>query len=169
MKKFVAPLVAGVSLLAGNAIAAEFAWDGFYAGGAVGAHSYSSDYTYGTGEVFLGLNYLISESILIGVEGSAGAMDNGKDGYGHLFILGRAGFLAIPHVLVYGVAGTGIEWYLPDADLYSEAVYQLGAGVEVAATDYFSVRGQVAGVGYYLDDGDFFDAIRPSVGVAFHF
>jgi len=82
--------------------------------------------------------------------------------------LSSAGVLATSDILIYGVAGIGVEWYLPQPDLYNEAVYQLGGGIEVATTDNIAVHGQVTGIGY-IEGDEVFDAIRPTLGVTFHF
>lgn len=175
-------IAAGLSLLAGTAFAADltiptdevpvvdntFDWEGFYVGAEGGIEYFDPDYSYLAAGVFVGANFLVSENILLGIEGSLGVIADDVDVWGELFVLGRAGVLVTPDVLLYGVAGVGYEWLIEDPDYYNAMAYQLGGGVEVAVAESVTVRGQLTGYGYF-DDGDFFEAARATVGVAFHF
>lgn len=170
------------SLLAGTAFAADltipvedvpvidntFNWEGAYVGVQGGVEYFDSEYIYAAADVFVGYNFLVSENILLGVEASFGAIADEYDTYGQIFVLGRAGVLVTPDVLLYGVAGAGYEWYWGDPDYYDDTLYQIGAGVEFAVADNITLRGQITGVGYF-DDSDLFESARATVGVAFHF
>lgn len=172
----------GLSLLAGTALAADltipaeeapvidntFDWEGAYAGAEIGFEYFDPDYIYGAGGVFVGYNFLASESILLGIEGSLGLIADDDEAYGEAFVFGRAGVLVTPEILLYGIAGVGYEWQLDDASNYNDTGYQLGAGIEAAVADNVTVRGQLTGYGYF-DDSDLFEAARATVGVAFHF
>lgn len=176
-------IAAGLSLLAGSAFAADltipsdeapvvdntFSWDGLYVGvAAAGEFELNDgDDSYFGGGVFVGANFLVAESFLIGIEGSFDALTDGDISFGEAFVWGRAGVLVTPEVLLYGVAGVGVEFELEDnAD--STSAYQLGGGVEFAVADNISIRGQLTGYGYF-DGDDLFDYAHASVGVAFHF
>lgn len=173
---------AGLSLLAGTAFAADltmpagevpvvdngFDWARPYVGASVSSEfSLDDGDDYFGGGVFAGINFLASESFLLGVQVTADAVSDGDASYGELFVLGRAGILLTPDMLLYGIGGVGFDWELDDPDNNSTA-YQLGAGIEVAVSDSVTVRGQLTGYGYF-DDSDLFDYARATVGVAFHF
>lgn len=119
------------------------------------------------GGVFAGVNFLASENVVLGIEGTAELVTNGDSTYAELFVLGRAGVLVTPDVLLYGIGGVGYEFEIDDADNNALA-YQLGAGVEFAVSDAVSLRAQLTGYGAF-DDDELFDYARASVGVAFHF
>lgn len=173
---------AGLSLLAGAAFAADltipadevpvidngFDWEGPYVGASVsGEFSLDDSDDYFGGGVFAGINLLVSESFLLGVEATADVVTDGDYSYAELFVLGRAGVLVTPDVLLYGIGGVGYEWELDDTD-NNDTAYQLGAGIEVAVSDSVTVRGQLTGYGYF-EGSDLFDYARATVGVAFHF
>lgn len=173
---------AGLSLLAGTALAADltipadvvpvvdngFDWEGAYVGVEGGVNYFDSEYNYPAVGGFVGINFLVSESILLGLEASLGVITDDSDVWGELFAFGRAGVLVTPDVLLYGIGGVGYEWYIEDPDYYTEPAYQLGGGIELAVADSVTVRGQLTGYGYFNGD-DLFEAARATVGVAFHF
>jgi len=173
---------AALTLLTGSALAADltipedeapvvssgFDWEGPYVGvSAAGEFSLDDGDDYFGGGVYAGINFLASESFLLGIEGTADLVSSGDYTYAELFVLGRAGVLVTPDVLLYGVGGVGYEWDTSDPDS-NATVYQLGAGVEVAVADAVTVRGQLTGYGAF-DDDDLFEYARASVGIAFHF
>lgn len=175
-------IAAALTLLSGSAFAADlvlpedeapivasgFDWEGPYVGASLsGEFSLDDSEDYFGGGVFAGINFLAAESFLIGIEGTADIVSDGDYTYAELFVLGRAGVLVTPDVLLYGIGGVGYEWDIDDTSSNSTA-YQLGAGIEVAVTDSVSVRGQLTGYGYF-DGSELFDYARATVGVAFHF
>lgn len=173
---------AALALFTGSALAADltvseyeapvidsgFDWEGPYAGvAASGEFSLDDSEDYFGGGVFAGINFLVSDGFLLGIEGTADLVSDGDFTYAELFILGRAGVLVTPDILFYGVGGAGYEWDIDDPDV-NDTAYQLGAGIEVAVSDAITVRGQLTGYGYF-DGDDLFDYARATIGVAFHF
>lgn len=156
--------------------AAGFSWDGLYAGVQGGGLFGRDDVSFGVIGAHVGYNFIVADPILLGVEGTAEYVwgrNNGVDqNAGNFFINARVGAVVTDSVLVYALAGTGIE--TRDGRIGADdqqGVYQLGAGVEFAVTDSVSVRGQLVGYGYY-DDAvrqDFFDGAKATVGVSYHF
>lgn len=166
--------------------AAGFSWDGMYAGiqggGLFGRKDVNGN-TPGFGVIgaHVGYNFIVADPILLGVEGTAEYVwgrNNGVDqNAGNFFINARVGAVVTDSVLVYALAGTGLETVdgrrnaAGAAIDNAQGVYQLGAGVEFAVTDAVTVRGQLVGYGYYNDNlrKDFFDGAKATVGVSYHF
>jgi len=123
--------------------------------------------TYLGGGIFAGVNVLVTDNVLLGIQGTADLVSNGDETWAELFVLGRAGVLVTPDVLLYGVAGVGYEFDVEESDDNGEP-YQLGAGIEFAVTEDVTLRGQLTGYGSF-DSDDLFDYARATVGVAFHF
>ena len=144
--------------------AAGFSWDGLYAGAQAGGQFYS-DTSYGLIGAHVGVNFIVADPILLGLEGTAEYMFGSNGNFGEFFANARVGAVVTDQVLIYALAGTGVE--VNDAG-DSFGTYQLGGGVEFAVTDAVSVRGQVVGVGFY-DNADFFDGAKATVGVSYHF
>jgi outer membrane immunogenic protein len=144
---------------------AGFSWDGFYAGAQAGGQFYDTDNTYALVGVHAGVNFMVADPILVGVEGTAEYIFDDADGFGEFFVNARVGAVVTDSVMVYALAGTGVE--INEAGT-TFGTYQLGGGVELAVTDSVSVRGQLAGVGFY-DGGDFFEGAKATVGVSYHF
>lgn len=146
--------------------AVGFEWEGMYAGLQGGVQHYPNvDRTYGLVGVHAGYNFLPAESVLLGLEGSAELIWDDAAAFGEVFGSGRAGFLATDSVLLYGIAGLGIE--INEAgDTFG--TYHFGAGIEAAVTDAVTVRGQVVSVGF-LDEADGASGVKATVGVSFHF
>nr|WP_295892619.1 hypothetical protein [uncultured Devosia sp.] len=144
---------------------AGFSWDGLYAGVQAGGQFYPGQ-TYGLLGAHVGVNFIVADPVLIGVEGSAEWIFNNAS-FGEFFINGRLGAVVTDQVLVYALAGTGVE---VNSAGNTFGTYQLGGGVEFAVTDAISVRGQLVGVGFYNDgNNDFFDGAKATVGVSYHF
>jgi outer membrane immunogenic protein len=185
--------VAAAALLAGGAQAADliipttpqpiyesagFSWDGLYAGVNLGGRFYDDGVT-GAGVAFdggsqfllggaVGVNFMVADPILLGLElqGNYIFENDDFDDAGQFLALARVGAVVTDSVLVYAAGGVGVEFN--DVDDYG--VYALGAGVEFAATDSVSVRGEILGIGYFDDGGDdFFDEAQATVGVFYHF
>lgn len=123
--------------------------------------------TYLGGGIFAGVNVLVTDNVLLGIQGTADLVSDGDETWAELFVLGRAGVLVTPDVLLYGVAGFGYEFDIEETE-DNGAAYQLGAGIEFAVTEDVTLRGQLTGYGSF-DGDDLFDYARATVGVAFHF
>lgn len=143
---------------------AGFSWDGLYAGVQAGGQFYPGT-TYGLVGAHVGVNFIVADPILVGVEGTAEYIWNNAVGFGEFFVNARLGAVLTDSVLVYALAGTGVEVNNGGTTF---GTYQLGGGVEFAVTDSVSVRGQLVGVGFY-NDPDFFDGAKATVGVSYHF
>ena len=133
--------------------AAAFDWEGPYAGLFVLGHSAG---IWGVG-VDAGVNVSVSEGFLLGRAGYvAGLSDNTGAGQVH----GRAGFLATDQVLLYGLAGIGI-------DSLTGAFVPVGVGAEIAVADNLTLRAQ------YQFQWDFDDSLDDAhvvkIGFNWHF
>lgn len=152
-----------------------FNFEGFYAG--VTAGGTIADNGYANVGVVAGVNFMVADPILLGVEAQGDLFFNG-DGLsaGDALILGRIGVLATDQVLVYAAGGVGIIG--ADNPSRREAFWAAGAGVEVAVTDSMSVRAE----GLYMrtiDSGvdnefnptspDASDAAKFTIGALWHF
>jgi outer membrane immunogenic protein len=145
---------------------AGFSWEGLYAGVQAGGQFYPAN-SFGLVGVHAGVNFIVADPILVGVEGSAEWIFNNTGSFGEFFINGRLGAVVTDQVLIYALAGTGIEVNNVGTTF---GTYQLGGGVEFAVTDSISVRGQLVGVGFYNDgNANFFDGGKATVGVSYHF
>ena len=143
---------------------AGFSWDGLYAGVQGGGQFYSN-VSYGLVGLHVGANFVVADPLLIGVEGTAEWIFNNNASFGEFFANARVGALVNDQVLLYALAGTGVEVNNAGATF---GTYQLGGGVEFGLTDAISVRGQLVGVGFY-GNPDFFDGAKATVGVSYHF
>ncbi len=190
--------VAAAALLAGGAQAADliipttpqpiyesagFSWDGLYAGVNLGGRFYDDGVAenpdngllipFDSGSQFLiggavGVNFMVADPILLGLELQGNYIFENDDfeDAGQFLALARVGAVVTDSVLVYAAGGVGVEFNEDD----DYGVYALGAGVEFAATDSVSVRGEILGIGYFDDGGDdFFDEAQATVGVFYHF
>lgn len=144
--------------------ASAFDWEGFYAGVQAGGQFYPG-LSYGLLGVHAGVNFLPAEGFLLGLEGTAEVIWGDPGTFGEFFVSGRAGALITDDVLLYGLAGVGVE-VNEAGDTFGS--YQLGGGVEVAVAESISLRGQLVGVGF-VDSSDFFDGAKATIGVSFHF
>lgn len=130
-----------------------FDWEGPYAGLFLMGHDFG---IFGLG-VDLGVNVLVSEGVLLGVEGDlAWLSDNSWIGQVH----GRAGFLVSDEFLIYGLAGAGFDskW---------DAFIPVGVGAEFAVADNLTLKAQYQ---YQWDfDNAAEDAHVVKVGLNWHF
>jgi outer membrane immunogenic protein len=167
-----------VALLSTSAIAADliipttpqpivesagFSWDGLYAGVQAGGEFHPSS-TGGLVGIHAGVNFIVADPILVGIEGTAEYVWHSAASYGEYFINARLGAVVTDSVMVYALAGTGIA----SSGTSSDNLYQLGGGVEFAVTDSVSVRAQIVGVADYAS-ANFFDAAKATVGISYHF
>lgn len=182
--------VAAAALLAGGAQAADliipttpqpiyeaagFDWEGLYVGVRAGGQFASSatDYAnYPLGETSgvlgaaVGVNFIPVDPFLIGAEVTGDYIWNSAFSTGEFFANLRAGAVVTDSVLVYAIGGLGTN----NRTGFSEGVYQLGAGVELAVTDSVTVRGELVGQGDFDGAADsFFEGAKATVGVFYHF
>lgn len=143
---------------------AGFSWDGVYAG-VQGGGLFNSVTSFGVVGAHIGVNFVVADPILVGVEGTAEWLFEDLGDLGAFYANARLGALVSDDVLIYALAGTGIEVNAADETI---GTYQLGGGVEFAVTDSVSLRGQVVGVGFY-DGDDFLNGTKATVGASYHF
>ena len=182
--------VAAAALLAGGAQAADliipttpvpiyesagFDWEGLYAGveiggvfNSFGVGSLPSNVTQGVVGGIVGVNFMVADPVLVGLE-VQGDYIFGSGDAGLFLALARVGAVVTDQVLVYAAGGVGVQ---TRTGFDSSGVYALGAGVEFAVTDSVSVRGEVLGLGDFsgpFAGGDFFESAKATVGVFYHF
>ena len=182
--------VAAAALLAGGAQAADliipttpqpiyeaagFDWEGLYVGVRAGGQFTSSttDYanyplntTSGVLGAAVGVNFIPVDPFLIGAEVTGDYIWNNAFSTGEFFANLRAGAVVTDSVLVYAIGGLGTN----NRTGFSEGVYQLGAGVELAVTDSVTVRGELVGQGDFDGANDaFFEGAMATGGVFYHF
>jgi outer membrane immunogenic protein len=140
---------------------AMFNFEGAYAGVSGGGYLGNLDGTEvggGTLGVIAGVNFAMSDLILAGLEFQGGVMWPDSDWDWEAYGLGRVGYEVGDGILAYGAVGLG------RAD--GKGVYAFGGGVEVAAFNPVSVRGEILGVGEW---GTTPSAAKATAGVLFHF
>jgi outer membrane immunogenic protein len=179
--------VAAAALLASGAQAADlfipttpepiyesagFSWDGLYAGVNLGAQFFDDEgLDVDTTQLLLGaavgVNFIVADPILLGLELQGNYLFENDDfeDAGQFLALARVGAVVTDQVMVYAAGGAGMQFN--DAD--DEGIYALGGGVEFAATDVITVRGEILGIGTFDDGDDFFEAGQATVGVFYHF
>ena len=195
---FVRSLAIGVSaaaLMVGGAQAADliipttpepiyapagFDWEGLYVGARVGGQFVGADTyaagnvdantTYGVVGAAVGVNFIPMDPVLLGVEVTADYMWNTTatvTNSGEFFANLRAGAIVTDNALIYALGGVGFN----NTTAGSEAVYQLGGGVEFAVNDVVTVRGEIVGQGDFDSTGSdpFFESAKATVGVFYHF
>ncbi|MDB5614447.1 MAG: hypothetical protein JWQ22_2100 [Devosia sp.] len=147
---------------------AGFSWDGLYAGAQFGGLFYRApERAYSSIGVHAGVNFVVADPILLGLEATADYLNNGGVGVGQYFANARVGALVTDQVLLYAIAGVGVE----TIGGFTNGIYQLGAGVELAVTEDISVRGQLTGLGFFdpIFRANALDGARATVGVSYHF
>lgn len=148
-----------------------FDWTGFYVGANVGGQ-FTGAHSNGVVGALLGYNSTIIDSVIAGVEGRADYVFDGYDfSAGEYLALGRIGFLVTDSVLAYGAAGLGYR-DTSNGGASEGGIYAFGAGAEIAATEYVSLRGEVLGIGFLgdgLNGNNAPAAAKATVGALFHF
>jgi len=183
--------VAAAALLAGGAQAADliipttpqpiyeaagFDWEGLYVGVRAGGQFVGSDAslyagypvntTSGVLGAAVGVNFIPVDPFLIGAEVTGDYIWNNSFSTGEFFANLRAGAVVTDSVLVYAIGGLGTN----NRTGFSQAVYQVGGGVELAVTDSITVRGELVGQGDFDGAADsFFEGAKATVGVFYHF
>ena len=155
---------------------AGFSWEGLYAGVRAGGQFTGSDAslyagypvntTSGVLGAAVGVNFIPVDPFLVGVEVTGDYIWNDAFSTGEFFANLRAGAVVTDSVLVYAIGGVGTN----NRTGFSQSVYQLGGGVELAVTDSVSVRGELVGQGDFDGASDpFFEGAKATVGVFYHF
>ena len=183
--------VAAAALLAGGAQAADliipttpqpiyeaagFDWEGLYVGVRAGGQfvgadastyaGYPINSTSGVLGAAVGVNFIPVDPFLIGAEVTGDYIWTPMFSTGEFFANLRAGAVVTDQVLVYAIGGLGTN----NRTGFSQGVYQLGAGVELAVTDSVTVRGELVGQGDFDGAADpFFEGAKATVGVFYHF
>lgn len=114
-----------------------FDWEGFYFGVQKG---YWLDEGAWSFNKVIGVNFLLGDNILAGVEATGGVITDFSglvelEGY----LRGRVGLLVSDDVLIYKLGEVG--W------IGGTPTWALGGGIEFAATDNVSLRGEFRGIG----------------------
>ncbi|HEY4202235.1 MAG TPA: hypothetical protein VGM83_16910 [Devosiaceae bacterium] len=105
-----------------------------------------------------GVNFAMSDLILAGLEFQGGLMWPKSGWDWDAYALGHLGFVVTDGVMAYGAAGLGTT--------AGNGSYAFGGGVEVAAFNPVTVRGEILGVGEW---GTAPSAVKATAGVLFHF
>lgn len=111
--------------------------------------------------VVAGRNFTVGDRIVLGVEGTVGFYDL-TDPYLELYANGRAGVLITEDLLVYALAGIGLETLLPFSPTYA---MMLGGGAELAVTDNLSLRADAA---FWRELGTAFDYLSLTAGASWY-
>jgi len=135
-----------------------FNFEGFYAGGAIGAGALPGAGGVWTIGVVAGNNFDVIDGILAGLEFQGDVLFNGGGFQGiDALVLAKLGGYLMDDMVVYGAAGAG--W------LANTPSYAFGVGVEKAVMDTVSVRADLLGTGSW---GGGPNGIKASVGVLWH-
>jgi outer membrane immunogenic protein len=137
-----------------------FDWSGFYAG----VHGMGQVSPLGGSQYGIGVNAGVNAQLdffLVGAEVALQAVLGGNHDTAYGQVLGRAGVLITEDVLLYAAAGYGIDvGQAPEDDVL------LGAGVEMAVGENWTIRGQYLH-GFPLSGGNPKDQV--TIGANFHF
>lgn len=143
-----------------------FDWNGFYAGANVGAQNeIDLDETNWTIGAQAGVNAQF-DFFLVGAEVAIDGVFDDDETYAYGSALARGGVLVTDELLAYGAVGYGTD-FGADAGVGDHVL--AGGGLEFAATDNVSVRGQYL-YGWNTDDGATDSDIHKfQIGANFHF
>lgn len=115
-----------------------FDWNGFYAGVNAGMQNEIGDNNSWTLGGQVGVNAAF-DFVLVGAEVAIDGVFDTPDTYAYGSVLGRAGLLVSNELLAYGVAGYGSDFGATNGPGNHILA---GGGLEFAATDNVSIRGQ---------------------------
>jgi outer membrane immunogenic protein len=142
-----------------------FDWNGFYAGVSGGAiHNIDQDETNWTLGVQAGANAQF-DMFVVGLEASVDAVFDDEI-YAYAAVLGRAGVLVTDELLAYGAVGYGSDF---DADEGVGDHILAGGGLEFAATNDVTIRGQYLYGWDQSNDTTSGDIHKVTLGANFHF
>lgn len=156
--------------------AAGFDWEGLYAGAELGGvfnnfgvGSLPSNVTQGVVGGIIGVNFMVADPLLLGLEAQADYVWGSGGDAGLFLAMAHVGAVVTDRVLVYAAGGVGFQTM---SGFDNSGVYALGGGVEVALTDSVTVRGEILGLGDFsgpFSGGDFFESTKATVGIFYHF
>jgi hypothetical protein len=129
-------------------------FEGFYAGGYAGG-MINSD-SAGSLGVVAGVNFAVSDGVLLGAEAQGGATFGSSTSYDTL-MLGHIGYQTDSQVMVYGALGTGV--------IDGTGSYAMGGGAEAIVTNQVGVRGEILGTGPW---GSTMNSVKATAGVLWH-
>jgi len=154
-----ADLMAPAQVAAAPVIDNTFSFDGVYAGIYGGATQSAG--TWGTVGAVVGVNFSVSDAGTGGVEFEGGFFSDGTTTAYDALAIGHLGVLITNSAMVYGALGAGEVGSSPQ-----QTGWVAGGGVEVAATDALSIRGEVLyGRSFSTTD----DGVKGTVGLLWHF
>jgi outer membrane immunogenic protein len=137
---------------------ALFDFEGFYVGATAGLGAFPGPGGNGMLGVVVGANFAVTDAFLTGVEFQGDTVWNGAGFYGlNALFLGKVGGYLSDDMIVYGTLGGG--W------LTGTPSYGIGAGVEMAIADQFSVRGEAMATGSW---GGGFNGGKITAGLLWH-
>jgi outer membrane immunogenic protein len=149
--------------------AAGFDWDGLYVGAQGGAQFGGA--TNGVVGGFAGVNFNTGAGFVAGVEMNGDYVWNGAFNAWEVLASGRVGALVTDDVLFYGKAGLGYRDTNNNGPAQG-ATYAFGGGLEFAAADSVTIRGEVLGQGFLgagAPNGGAPVAVKTTIGAAYHF
>ncbi|SDG68927.1 outer membrane protein [Pelagibacterium luteolum] len=147
-------------------IASTFDWNGFYAGASAGALNHVDDEdTFWTLGAQAGVNAQF-DFFLVGAEVSLDGVFADDETYAYGAALVRGG-VVLDRVLAYGAIGYGSDFDSDSTGSVGDHVLA-GGGLEFAATDSVSIRGQYL-YGWSQDDAVDTDIHKFTIGANFHF
>jgi outer membrane immunogenic protein len=149
---FAADLVVSVPTVP---VATGFNWEGAYVGGALGLYPDSGDLTI-SGQV--GYNFLPSENLILGIEGSGLFYLDGT-GDSELYVHGKAG-VVVDKAIIYATSGLGTY------NFGTTPLWDVGAGAEFAVTDHLSIDGEIYGRNVV---GSLPTVLHVQAGIRYHF
>lgn len=143
-----------------------FDWNGFYAGISGGAqHNTDVDETNWTLGAQVGVNTTF-DFFLVGAEVAVDAVFDDAETYAYGSALARGGVLITDELLAYGAVGYGSDFGADEGD--GEHILA-GGGLEFAATENVSVRGQYLYGWDQTDNATSGDIHKFTIGANFHF
>lgn len=147
-------------------VGSSFDWNGFYAGANVGAqNNIDASETAWTLGAQVGVNATF-DFFLVGAEVAIDGVFADPDMYAYGSALARGGVLITDELLAYGAVGYGSDFGATNGD--GDHILA-GGGLEFAATDNVSIRGQYLYGWDQSNDAASSDIHKFQIGANFHF
>jgi len=138
-----------------DAFAGAFDFEGLYAG--IYGGGYVAGTTFATVGIAVGVNMMLTDSIVVGGEFQGGWIGDGVTSTYDALGLARLGVAFSGTAMAYAAGGAGL--------VDGSAAYALGGGLELSMTDAISLRGEVLGIG---DWGGSIETAKLTAGVLLH-